>query len=131
MKWTAAGKAGRHLAQGREDGIGLAESLVAIAITGTAAVTLVMALGTGSISVRQADELATARGLAVSQMERVKVLAYDTSGAYEKIPTPPDYAISLSADSAIFADSDIQQITVAVDHEGTRVLVLQGYRVNR
>ncbi len=115
----------------REQGIGLAESLAAIAVMAATAVALVTALGAGSVSVRHADELATARGLATSQMEHIKSLLYDVAGAYEKLDAPTGYAIVLAVDSGIFADTDIQQVTVAIRKGGEDVLSLQGFKVNR
>jgi len=57
-------------------GIGLVETLVAVAVLGTAVVAFAVALSAGSIAVGDHDGEAVAQGLAQSQLEYTKSYAY-------------------------------------------------------
>jgi type II secretory pathway pseudopilin PulG len=115
-----------------ESGLGLAELLVAIAILGIAATTLAVALSTGSMSVREAEQETIAQQLAGAQLELIKGANYDSTGtSYPTVSAPGDYVVSYQANSGIYADTDIQGITVTVSRGTTEVLTIEGYKVNR
>ena len=54
-----------------ENGIGLVESLAAVAILGFAGTAFVLSLSTGAIAVREGDQETTAQSLARAQLEYV------------------------------------------------------------
>jgi prepilin-type N-terminal cleavage/methylation domain-containing protein len=113
-------------------GISLVEVLVAMAIFGACAATFIGGLSAGSISTNMHGEEVVARNLAQSQMENIKAAVYSSSGAgYSAIVAPSDYAISISANSSIYSDNNIQKLTVTVSHGGSQVLTLEDYKVNR
>jgi len=112
-----------------ETGLSLVESVVAVAIIGTAVVALVAALSTGSIAVNSLEEQVVAQRLATSQLESIKGSPYNTT--YPVIDTPTGYAISVGISSIPDADPDIQKITVAISHEGADVLSIENYKANR
>lgn len=116
-----------------QSGIGLVETLVAVAILGTAVTAFVVALNTGLLGVGAQDEGRIAQQLAQTQLEYTKSVAY-VSGAvtYPAVTTPPGYDIEVNV-SALDppADSDIQRITVIVSRDGEDILSVDGYKVNR
>jgi type II secretory pathway pseudopilin PulG len=113
-------------------GIGLAETLVAIAILGTAVVAFATGLGAGSIAVGEHDDQATAQGLAQSQMEYTKSYAYNPGAAtYPLLNAPEGYSLNVSASAASGGDTDIQKITVTVSREGEEIVRVEDYKVNR
>jgi type II secretory pathway pseudopilin PulG len=115
-----------------ERGIGLAESLVAIAIIGITVVTFITALSTGVLAVREFGQEAVAQQLARTQLEYLKSYSYDETGlSYPLVDTPPGYTISLETDSSIYADSDIQEITVTVYKDSEPTLTVAAYKVKR
>jgi hypothetical protein len=115
-----------------ESGIGLAETLVALAILGISASAFITALSTGAISVRIQDELALSQGLAQSEMEVIKAAPFDVTGqSYPVLNGPSGYTITIQTDSSVYGDSRIQQVTVTVLHDASAVLTLENYKVNR
>jgi type II secretory pathway pseudopilin PulG len=115
-----------------ERGIGLAESLVSIAIIGVTAVTFITALSTGVLAVRESDQEAVAQQLARTQLEYLKSLPYDATGdTYLTVDTPSGYIISLETDAFIYADTDIQELTVTVHRDGESILTVAAYKVKR
>lgn len=116
-----------------ESGVGLVESLIAIAIVGIAVTIFIAGLSTGSVAVQQNDIRVTAENLARSQMEYTKAQVYDTVPASYDIITPvPDrYSVLAVASSIAGRDSDIQKITVTINYSSEEVLSLEGYKGNR
>ena len=113
-------------------GLGLVESLVAVAILGTAVTAFIIALSTGSIAVREQEEQVVAQGLAQTQLEYVKSYAYDTEAtAYPTVDTPEGYAISVVVSSVPDTDAAIQKITVTISREAEDILAVENYKVNR
>ena len=137
-----------------EKGMSLIEVLIALAILGIVAAAFLSGLATASRALIIADERTTAESLARTEMEYVKSCKYTdrpTSWSYE-LPSgsPPSWdtdhtlpagydGYSLAVDGSIFDadgdgndDTDIQKITVTVDHQNIEeVLTLEGYKVNR
>ena len=127
-QWLARTKI---LIQGQR-GLGLVESLVAVAILGTAVTAFIVALSAGSIAVREQEEQVVAQGLAQTQLEYVKSYSYDAEAtAYPAIDTPEGYAISVEVSPVPDADADIQKITVTISREAEDILAVENYKVNR
>jgi type II secretory pathway pseudopilin PulG len=115
-----------------ERGIGLAESLVAIAIIGITVVTFITSLSTGVLAVREFGQEAVAQQLARTQLEYLKSCSYDETGLdYPLVDTPSGYTISLEIDSSIYADSDIQELTVIIYDDSEPILTVAAYKVKR
>jgi len=113
-------------------GLGLVESLVAVAILGTAVTAFVVALSAGSIAVREQEEQVVAQGLAQTQLEYVKSCSYDTEATtYPAVDTPEGYAISVAVSNVPDTDADIQKITVTISSEAEDILAVENYKVNR
>jgi len=110
-------------------GLGLAESVVAVAIVGVAIVIFVTALSAGSIGVREGDQQVLAQSLARTQLEEIKAATYDTS--YPAIDTPKGYTISIGITSIPYTDTDIQKITVTIWQDINEILTVEDYKVNR
>lgn len=117
---------------GAQAGLGLAETLVAVAILGTSMVAFVTALSTGSIAVAEQDEAMVKQSLAQTQLEYTKSYPYDSGAAtYPTISTPEGYTVSVDVTSVPDTDANIQRITVTVYREGQSVMTLADYKVNR
>ncbi len=112
-----------------EKGVGLVESLLAVAIVGVALVAFLAAMSTGSMAVATADRRVTAENLAWSQMEDTLGQAYAAS--YSTITEPAGYAIAITVSGVDGRDqNEIQKITVEVDHDGGAVTA-EAFKVNR
>ena len=113
-----------------ETGISLIETVVALALLGIIGVTFLGALATSSNGRALADERASARILAESQMENIKKQTYAFS--YDPIPIPTEYD-SYSAQIAIdsMRNGNIQKVTVTVKHKNKNVTTLECYKTNR
>lgn len=118
-----------------ETGLGLVESLAAVAILGVAVVAFVVALSTGSIAVREGDQEVVAQSLVRTQLEYIKNYPYDPEATtYPKVATPEGYDISVVVSSIPEADSntEIQKITVTISRDdGEEILTVEDYKVNR
>ena len=113
-----------------ERGSGLVESLVAVAIAGTAVVAFVIALSTGSIAVGVSDQQAVAQSLTQSQLEYIGGQNY--ADTYHPFTTPPEgYAISIEVGPIPGGCTNIQKITITISREGEDILTVETYRVNR
>jgi type II secretory pathway pseudopilin PulG len=104
------GKAKSSTLSAGQEGQGLIEILIAIAILGIVAIAFLSALGTASIALITADEQTVAESLARSEMEYIKNSAYDNTN------NPPQY----SSDPAIDIPDGYNIIIEAVrlDPEG-------------
>jgi prepilin-type N-terminal cleavage/methylation domain-containing protein len=113
-------------------GMTMVETLVAIAILGVSVTAFILALSTGTIATRNQDEDALAQGLAQTQMETIKAAVYDTTGvSYTAIVAPAGYGLTISTNSSLYSNSNIQKVTVAVSRGGSTILTLQEYKVDR
>lgn len=122
---------------GKESGVGLIETLVALALLGIIAASFLGGLATASKAAFTADERATAECLARSQLEYVKTLDYVTDATeYSPAPIPgsedySNYSVTIGAEPVHETDDGIQKITVAVSHGGQSVLTLDDYKGDR
>lgn len=115
-----------------ERGLGLVESLAAVAVLGATVVAFVVALSTGSIAVRESDQEAVAQSLVRSQLEYIKNYPYDPAATtYPKVAELEGYDISVEISPIPDTDTDIQQVTVTISRDGEEILTVEGYKVNR
>jgi prepilin-type N-terminal cleavage/methylation domain-containing protein len=115
---------------GKEKGVTLIETLVALALLGIIGVGFLSGLSTVSKALSITDEQATAKNLAESQMEILKRESYDL--LYTPAPIPSEYVgYSAEIDTELLRDSNIQKIAVIIKHNGEEVTTLEGYKVNR
>jgi len=113
-------------------GLGLVETLVAVAILGTSVVAFVVALSAGSIAVGEQDKAVVAQSLAQTQLEYTKSYPYDSEATtYPTVDTPEGYTISVGVASLPDTDTDIQKITVTVSRESETIMTVADYKVNR
>jgi type II secretory pathway pseudopilin PulG len=113
-------------------GLGLVETLVAVAILGTSVVAFVVALSAGSIAVGEQGEEVVAQSLVRTQLEYVKGCAYDPEATtYPAVEAPEGYAISVGVTSIAGTDDDIQKITVTISRESENIITVEDYKVNR
>ncbi len=136
---------------GNEAGVGLIETLIAVALMGLIAASFLGGLATASKGTVIADEQATAENLVRSQMEYVKNQAYidysvNPHDVYSEItPSPADYSIDFAAEpfdadtgiaygqtGGIYVQDDgIQRITVTASRGSKSLLTITDYKVDR
>ena len=128
-----------------QGGLGLVESLIAVAILGVAVVAFVMALSAGTVAVGECNQEVMAQSLARTQLEYIKsypsynseattypyVYTYDETYNPSPITLPEGYGIAVEVDSIPETDNDIQKITVTVSQDGEDLLAVEDYKVNR
>jgi type II secretory pathway pseudopilin PulG len=129
-----------------EAGIGLVESLAAVALLGIAGTAFVLSLSTGAIAVRENDQEVVAQSLARAQLEYIKnypynpgattypyVDSYDETYNPSPITLPEGYGIGVVVSPIPEAggDTDIQKIAVTISREGVDLLTVAGYKVKR
>jgi type II secretory pathway pseudopilin PulG len=115
-----------------EHGFGIVETLVAVAILGTAATAFIIGLSTGSIATGAQDTLAVSLGLARSQLEYTKSFVFNPSAStYPAIAAPSGYGIAVSVSTIPSTDTNIQKITVTITYNGGATVNVAGYKVNR
>jgi len=115
----------------REAGTSLIETVAALALLGIISAVFLVALAASSSSRALADEHASARILAESQMEYVRQLDYATS--YEASTTIsakyPHYTTEIDVDT--LRNGHIQKITITIRHRSEGMTVLESYKVRR
>lgn len=115
-----------------ERGFSLLESLVAIAILGGGALTLILAMSSGALAVNVNDEQSVAQSLARTQLEYIKSQDYDAgASAYPLVSAPEGYSISVSVSAVPGAVGNIQKITVNVARDEGTIMTTEDYKVNR
>lgn len=122
------------LRRGGERGFGIVDALIAVFILGVVVVAFTMALSTGAAGAGEADQQGVAQGIAMSQLEYVKSLAYvPGAGSYPSISVPSGWTVTAvrSAISQASGNPDIQNVTVTVMRHGVTILTVEGYKVNR
>jgi Tfp pilus assembly protein PilV len=115
-----------------QGGFGLAETLVALAIMGTAVVAFLAALSTASMSLGTVGRQGVAWNLAASQLEQTKAATYiPLPASYDTVTPPAGYSISVEALPVPGADDNIQMIRTTVYRDGRAVLTIEDLKVNR
>jgi len=132
--------------RGSSRGFSMLEVVIAIALLGIIAVSVLSALQTAALALISADRRATAESIARTQMEWVRYSDYDddpgeghpsysldTQIESRLLLDYPNYsvettAIRLDKDEDPNNDDGIQEITVAVSHDGRIVVTLEDYK---
>ena len=140
MKWLRKGRL--RFLQGQR-GIGLIETVVALAILGLVGVAFLNGLSTTSRAVMISQENVAAESLANSQVEYIKTQDYipvakynPATNCYEKIAIPADlaskgYSIEINTPVKIINDTgpfELQSITVVIKRNGKGVFTMLMYR---
>jgi prepilin-type N-terminal cleavage/methylation domain-containing protein len=131
----------RKAFRGGSRGFSMLEVVIAIALLGIIAVSVLSALQTAALALIIADRRATSESLARTQMEWVRYSPYEGDPEegppqYDLDPAielPPDFtvdttAIRLNKDENPNDDDGIQEITVTVSHDGRVVVTLEDYK---
>jgi prepilin-type N-terminal cleavage/methylation domain-containing protein len=128
---------------GSSRGFSMLEVVIAIALLGIIAVSVLVALQTAALALINADRRATAESIARTQMEWVRYSDYDDDlaeghpgyGLDPQIDSikPPDFsvvttAIRLNKDVNPDDDDGIQQITVTVSHQDQVLVTLEDFK---
>jgi type II secretory pathway pseudopilin PulG len=114
-----------------QEGISLVETLVAVAILGTAVVVFTSSLSTGVISTSVHGQEVIAQRLAQNQVESIKNQVFSAAGTYNTVTVPAGYTISLAKSAVSGANTNIQKITVTVLRNGVSAFTVAAYKVNR
>jgi type II secretory pathway pseudopilin PulG len=121
----------RYTSHGQK-GLGLVETLAAVAILGTSVVAFVTALSAGTLAANEQDEEVIAQSLAQTQLEYTKSYVYDSGTSfYPAVTAPEGYTVNVEVTPVPGADSDIQKITVTISRESETVFTVEDYKVNR
>lgn len=128
-----------------ENGFILAEAIVSVGIIGLVALIFMGGLSTLYRGGIVADEQANASQIARSQLEYIKsqpYISWATSGhgtyallsaqsgySVQTTVTPVNQATGAALPSG--SDSGEQKINIAVSHDGSQVMTLDGYKVDR
>jgi len=111
-----------------EKGFSLIEVLISLALIGIIAVAFLSSLATASNVTLTTDVNETAKNLAEMQMEYIKGQGYASSYTPASIPSDyANYVATINAES--LQNSNIQRITVTIQHQGKTVMQLEGYKV--
>ena len=130
---TTKGLLRRITAIQQQEGFGLVEVLVALAIVATAVIMFLSSLPTGSRTVGLMYERTTAENLARSQLEYTKSQDYIPAPvSYDTIVSlPSGFTVSAQASPVTDRDDNIQKITVNVCRDGESILFMEDFKVNR
>jgi prepilin-type N-terminal cleavage/methylation domain-containing protein len=154
MKRLILGYKIRKTLRGSSRGMTLIEVVVALALFAIIAIAFAGGLGTASRAVLTADIRTNAESLARTQMEYVKNQEYEEAppggvATYNKTTDIPygytiwsingtievNSIVGIPWDSgnntAVNEDNGLQKITLVIKHEGTYVITLEGYKVDR
>ena len=133
-----------------QKGVTLIETLVALALLGIFGVAFLSAISTSAITMASTEKNVDVESLARAQIEYTKNCSYidyiygspdippDYTTLDELAPSnpyaitiPTGYSINVTAAALNNPDDGIQQITVTVSKDGSPLLVMEGYKVNR
>ncbi|MDD5082863.1 MAG: type II secretion system protein [Dehalococcoidales bacterium] len=113
-----------------ERGSSLIEAIVALALLGIIGVAFLGGLATSSKARAAADEHASARIIAESQMENLKKQTFAFS--YDTLEIPADYpGYSAVMDIDSLRNGNIQKITITVRRANREIISLTSYKTNR
>jgi len=113
-----------------EKGSSLIETTIGLALLGIISIAFLAGLTTASRALVIADEQATGKSLAESQLEMVRNQDYAVS--YQAAPIPEEYAsYSARIDTELLGNGNLQKITVTIERNGKEVTRLEGYKANR
>lgn len=128
----------RKAFQGSSRGFTLIEVIIAVALLGGIALTLVSALSTASLALIITDKQTTAESLTRSQLEFIKNQPYDDINNPPQYTTlseiPNGYDIVITAErldpneDGTDNDDDIQKITIIVEYDDEEVITVEDYK---
>ena len=108
------------------------EMMLAVAIVGTAMLATVSAFSTASKTSEFVQETTTAEWIATSQIELIRVAAYQvTPNVYASVPAPDGYTVTNVTSAVTGADTNIQIVTVTVNNGVEDIYVTSALKVNR
>jgi type II secretory pathway pseudopilin PulG len=126
-KWVS-----RVLKSRNESGMSLVEALVAIAILGGGVLTMILAMSGGALAVQENDQEVVAQSLARTELEYIKNYAYSPGATtYPAISAPAGYGISAGVSAVPGGNANIQKVTVNITRDGTVIMTVVDYKVNR
>lgn len=112
-----------------EKGLTFIEILVSLALMGTIAVLFLQSAMSSANARVQVDERASAKVLAETIIDNVKIMDY--APTYD-VTIPPEYnGYTANLTVTYLESTDIQQLTVVISHGGNQILTLENYKVNR
>ena len=115
-----------------QHGIGLVETLVAVAILGTSVVAFIVSLSAGSLTANELNRETMAQGLAQTQIEYTKNYAFIPGATtYPVLAVPATYSVSVDVFDVPGTDTNIQKVTVTVQKDSETILTVSNYKVNR
>jgi type II secretory pathway pseudopilin PulG len=108
------------------------EMMLAVAIVGTAMLATVSAFSTAAKTSKFVQETTTAEWIAISQIELIRVAAFQVApGVYASVSAPAGYSVSNATSAVIGGDANIQIVTVTVDRGTDQIYVTSALKVNR
>jgi hypothetical protein len=90
---------------------------------------MILSLSGGALAVQENDHEVVAQSLVRSQMEYTKNAPYAAS--YAAVSAPDGYGVIVAVDGVPGGDSDIQQITANVTLNGSIIMSVVDFKVNR
>jgi hypothetical protein len=116
-----------------EPGVGLAETLIAVAILSLTTVALLSAFSTGTLALNKGESKAAAENLARNQLEFAKSQPYQVAPTSYPVmtPVPAGYSVSTRAEKVPGRDDLIQKVTVEVQRNGIVVFTLEGLKLDQ
>jgi Tfp pilus assembly protein PilV len=122
----------KRIKSGSERGISLVEAAVAVFLLGGGVLTMVMSMSGGALAVNTDDQEVTAQALARTQLEYVKEYPFVVNAlTYPAVDVPAGYTVNVSVAAVPDTNENIQKITATIIRDGSTVLALQDYKVNR
>lgn len=108
------------------------ETMLAVAIVGTAMLAVVSAFSTASRTSSFVEDTTTAEWLATSQIEVIRTTAFVlTPGTYPAVSAPAGFAVANTTSAITGGDQNIQTVTVTVTKAGEVVYTTSTVKVNR
>ena len=108
------------------------ETMLAVAIVGTAMLAVVSAFSTASRVSSFVEDTATAEWLAISQIEVIRTAAFVlTPGTYPAVSAPAGFAVANTTSAITGGDENIQTVTVTVTKAGEVVYTTSTVKVSR
>lgn len=115
-----------------QEGLSLIEVVIGVALLGIVLSALVTALSTGALVVGKVAQRGTVQDVARAQLEYVKAQPYAAAPTtYPTITPPQPYTVTAIAAPLGAPDQGIQVVTVTVYFEGSPLLDLEAYKVDR
>ena len=93
---------------------------------------MILAMSGGALAVGENGQEVAVQALARSQMEYIKDYAYNPGATtYPAISAPEGYSISVGVKAVPSTNTDIQKVTANISRNGTLLMTVTDYKVNR